>query len=327
MIGDLVRTSCKTVVDQAKLVQIDHDRLGMLASLLVEDLDPTPKSSLWVNPTSAINGTPFTEATVGRVLALDAINFGSGYHDVVDKEPGLSGAKTMATRLGRWIDSIEVSPAHLVSISDEQSCTLFGQDPNHPEQRELTDRFAQGLRALGRLVINNYDQSFINLVEAAETSAQALAQSLRVMAFYDDRATTGNGHEVHFHKRAQITAADLARQFGPNGPTDFVDLADLTAFADNLVPHVLRVDQALKYDPALSNDIDAGRRLESGSSAEIEIRASGVVAVEHLVDLMNSRLDRPEPVRAMDVDEILWLRGGAAGYKAIPRHRARSVYY
>ena len=55
------------------------------------------------------------------------------------------------------------------------------------------------------------------------------------MPFFDERG---------FWKRAQITANDLALA----GVAEFPDLDRLTIFADNLVPHVLRVDGVLRYD-------------------------------------------------------------------------------
>ncbi len=146
-----------------------------------------------------------------------------------------------------------------------------------------------------------------------------LAESLTEMPYYRDveRVELATGPlEVSFYKRAQITAADLERECGPGR---FDDLDQLTAFADNLVPHVLRVDGVLRYDPDLAATIDRGLRLEPGSRPEVEIRAAGVVAVEQLA----SRTGR----RPMDLDLMLWERGASATYKATPRHRARGVFY
>jgi hypothetical protein len=267
---------------------------------------------------------PVTERGVGLVLALDAINFGSGYHDVIDKLPGLSGARTMATRLRRWAsDSDGPTTGQLLAL-DTAACTeLFGQSDDDPDHQELMHLFASALVDLGRYVVDHHDGSFLAVVESAERSAVALAEQLLAMPFYRDRQALTD-EVVHFYKRAQITAADLSRELGHQAPADFTDLDELTAFADNLVPHVLRVDGVLTYDPVVTAAIDSGRLLQAGSRAEIEIRACGVAVVEELTDRLRARL---APVRAMDVDLALWTRGGRPEYKAVPRHRTRTIYY
>ena len=78
---------------------------------------------------------------------------------------------------------------------------------------------------------------------------------------------------VPFYKRAQITCADLALAFDGRGPGAFRDLGELTLFADNLVPHVLRMKGVLRYAPELAARIDAEELLESGGREEVEIRA------------------------------------------------------
>jgi hypothetical protein len=102
------------------------------------------------------------------------------------------------------------------------------------------------------------------------------------------------------------------------GLAEFGDLDSLTIFADNLVPHVLRVDGVLRYDPALAARIDAGELLPQGE-AEREIRGCAV----HACELLSERTGIP--ARVLDVR--LWNRGQAPEYKAIPRHRTHSVYY
>ena len=119
-----------------------------------------------------------------------------------------------------------------------------------------------------------------------------------------------------FFKRAQIAAADLALAgIAPAG-----DLGELTLFADNLVPHVLRIDGVLRFDDALVARIDAGELIEHDSPEEVEIRACALHAVELLVAAHGA-------TTATAVDNVLWNRGGEARYKARPRHRARTTDY
>jgi hypothetical protein len=122
--------------------------------------------------------------------------------------------------------------------------------------------------------------------------------------------------ELPFLKRAQIAAADLQRA----AVAQFDDLGKLTMFADNLVPHVLRLDGVLEFDQRLVARIERGELIEHGSPEEVEIRACAVHTVELIV------AERPE-MCAAEVDQLLWLRGQGARYKAVPRHRTRCTAY
>src|SRR5439155_24910842 len=137
---------------------------------------------------------------------------------------------------------------------------------------------------------------------AAGNSAAQLVSLLAEMPLYRDEADY-HGLAVPFYKRAQLTAADLAR----HGLARFDDIDRLTLFADNLVPHVLRVDGVLRYDEALAARIDAEELLVPGGDEEIEIRACAVHAVELLAERTG--------LNPMTLDERLWWRGQQPRYK------------
>jgi hypothetical protein len=163
--------------------------------------------------------------------------------------------------------------------------------------------FAQALRWLGEFL---GDRSALQVVREADGSAAGFASMLASgMPFFDDRG---------FWKRAQIAPNDLALA----GVAEFSDLDRLTIFADNLVPHVLRVDGVLRYDPELAAHIDAGRLLRPGD-AEREIRACAV----HACELIAAELGVPPRI----LDIWLWNRGQEPRYKSRPRHRTRTVFY
>jgi hypothetical protein len=146
----------------------------------------------------------------------------------------------------------------------------------------------------------------LEVIAAAGGSAQALAAQLAEgMPMFEDPG---------FYKRAQIVPSDLALA----GVAQFDDLDRLTIFADNLVPHVLRVDGVLRYDARLAAHIDAGELLEAGAK-EREIRACAV----HACELIAAELG----VAPRVLDVWLWNRGQESRYKAVPRHRTRTTAY
>ena len=143
------------------------------------------------------------------------------------------------------------------------------------------------------------------------------------MPYFNDIARY-NSTEVQFFKRAQISAADLSLAFHGDGWGYFEDLDQMTIFADNLVPHVLRIDEILTYEQSLIRRINAGMLIPAGSTEEIEIRACAVHAVELVkqqIAKSGSRITSPA------LDNFLWNRGQQPEYKARPRHRTRCVYY
>src|SRR5918996_2111611 len=283
------RSSCRAIAESARFVSIDLEA--------ARPPDPAPPPVL--DPQRHYLEGP-AEDVAAYLLTLDAINFGSGWFPTLRKRPGCSGYFAVAWALadlfrarGPWSD------ADLRALDAGDLAAALGQEPGHPLMR----LYAEALRDLGRFL---GDRTALDLVEEADGSAERLATILaRGMRFFDDRG---------FYKRAQIVPSDLALA----GLASFHDLDRLTIFADNLVPHVLRMDGVLSYDPDLAAHIDAERLLPPGR-AEREIRACALHACEQLADRTGI------PPRVLDIR--FWNRGQAPEYKAVPRHRTRTVYY
>jgi Potential Queuosine, Q, salvage protein family len=286
---DEVRSSCREIAESARYVSIDLDAARPPAEAGPPELDPEAHY---------LEGAPGDVAAY--LLALDSINFGSGWFPTLRKRPGRSGYFTVAWALadrfrahGPW------SNEELRALEAAELAGVLGQEPAHPLMR----LYAEALRDLGRFL---GDRTALELVGESDGSAERLATLLaRGMRFFDDRG---------FYKRAQIVPSDLALA----GLASFHDLDRLTIFADNLVPHVLRVDGVLRYDPDLAAHIDAERLLPPGRE-EVEIRSCALHACEQLAERTGI------PARVLDLR--FWNRGQAPEYKAVPRHRTRCVYY
>jgi Queuosine salvage protein len=295
---DDVRTACARVAGRARQVRIVAEAIEPYARTLSSGPSPAPDLA----PGAA------DEARAAYSLQLNAINFGSGWFPTLRKPPGLSGFRTVEAALrrrGPW------SVDELAALDAQQVASTMGQDPEH----ELMALFANALREIGAHVAREHGGSFLALARSGEGSAVALAEQLGRLGMWRD-VSRHDGEPVPFFKRAQIAAADLDTQ----GLAPARDLAALTMFADNLVPHVLRLDGVLEFDPGLTRRIEAGELLEHGSPEEVEIRACALHAVELLVAARGS-------TTATHVDYELWNRGAGERYKAVPRHRARTTAY
>src|SRR3954453_7458443 len=293
---DDVRATCAQIAQHATSVRVDADALGSA----IASRPPAPPA---LDPERHfLEGSQADVATY--LLPLDSINFGSGWWPTLRKREvagrPLSGYFTVASGLadrfrahGPW------SNAQLRALRADEVADVLGQARDH----ELMALFAQALRQLGAWL---GERHALDVVREAGCSAVRLAEALASgMAMYDDR---------DFFKRAQIVPSDLALA----GVAIFDDLDRLTVFADNVVPHVLRVDGVLRYDERLAAHIDAGRLLRPGPQ-EREIRAGAV----HACRLPAARLGIDEQTP----DHWLWNRGRQPAYKAVARHRCRTVFY
>lgn len=315
---DTVREACRKVAGRAKYVHIAADRIPAYAA----SIPPRELTRPELDPDFHYLG--HGPHTASFILSLAAINFGSGYFPLLRRTVKSSGYFTLARA---WKDRYEKrgpATADILARLDVEDCIrLFRQDRRNDTVRELMQAIALAMNELGRHVRDRYDGSFTALVEAAGGSAEQLVELLVAMPRFDDVAFYED-LDVPFYKRAQLAAADLANAFGGEGLGRFDDLSRLTVFADNLVPHVLRRDGVLHYDPGLAQHVDAGDLIEPQSPEEIEIRAATVHAGELLVQELQ-RLGRP--VTAVEVDAFLWNRGLEPAYASPPPHRTRTIYY
>jgi putative queuosine salvage protein len=243
------------------------------------------------------------EHGVAYILVLDTVNFSfwgspatggywrlaEGLRDAFLAGPELADpgrlASLEAPELARWTGEL--------ALLEERAAAL----------RELGAR-AQRVGGLEALV-----------QDGAAATAGYLADNL---ASYADVATY-QGRAVPLLKRAQIVPADLAGA----GLRDFADLDSLTCFADYKLPQALRQVGALRYSERLARRVDDWRELAPGEPAEVEIRATTVVAVERLRDALAAA---GRALRSFELDWILW--GLAQELHPVrPYHRTRTIFY
>jgi hypothetical protein len=300
---DQVRAACASVAERARSVRLDEAALRDYAGTLGTAEPPEPDPA-----THFAEGDP--EARAAFVVCLGAINFGSGWWPTIRKRPGHSGYRTIAAGVTeRFREDGPWTVGELRAMTPAAIAAVTGQEADHP----LMADFAGALRDVGARVGDEHGGRFLALVEAGDGSAPALAGLLAGWRAFAD-ASSYAGAPVPFFKRAQLVAADLDRFVAP-----LTGVERLTAFADNLVPHVLRVDGVLRLGEDLAARIDAGELLDHGSPEEVELRACAVHAVE--------LLSAASGLSAAEVDLALWTRGGEPSYKARPRPRSRNTAY
>ncbi|MBO0769596.1 MAG: hypothetical protein J2O48_13015 [Solirubrobacterales bacterium] len=304
MVVNDLRRACELVALRAKHVTIHQSKLAEYAKALPS---PPPAAAELIADTQA------RRLAAWYWLTLDAINFGSGWFPTLRKRPGRTGYRTVAAGLrSRFDREGPWTPQQLQQVTEKELAAELDQDPEH----ELMKHFVASLKCVGEHLEQEHSSDPLALIDAAGGSAAQLVEILAGWPCFKD-VSEYHGVAVPFYKRAQIAAADLARA----GAAQFNDLHTLTMFADNLVPHVLRTDGILEFDPELVALIEQEKLIAHDSDEEIEIRACAVQVVELLVKASG------DSVTAMQMDQVLWQHGQGRFYKASPRHRSRTTAY
>lgn len=317
-----VREAAAVVARKAGSVHINHSNLADYAALLLTQ-DIRPAMSALDRKTFGAGKTD--EDKAAYVMALDAINFGSGYFKTAQDQGAALEYADLALALRRAFDNGQLAkPAHWVQVTAAQCQDIFDMPVGvSGDIDDLMTLYATHLAAAGQVLVSEYDGKALNVLQAAQKSAVKLAELVAQWPGFEDIAFY-DGMPVPIFKRAQILAADMHLALCGQGVADFDDLGDLTIFADNMVPHVLRHDGILNYAPPLAAAIDAGEFLQPGSAVEVELRAVALHAVECLKQAAHQQ---GKTVTSLDLDRILWTRGYEQTYFSKPPHRTMTVWY
>jgi hypothetical protein len=351
-----VRASCAQIAAEARSVRIDLD-----ATAQVQPADPPALDPEF----HYLEGEPADVADY--MLALDTINFGSGWFPTLRKRElngrPVSGYFTVAWALADHVRAHgPPSAAWMSSVSTSEIAQILDQDPAN----ELMGLYAQALRQLGR---------FLDGALAAPTPSAPSRQSDP-----DDRPTqhhlsNPDNRPTQHHlsnpdnrpTQHHLSNPDNQSPPSPKTPRRALDLvAEAGSSAERLAEMLARgmamFDDRGFYKRAqiVANDLALAGVAQFGDLDRLTIfadnlvphvlRCDGVLVYD---DELAARIDSGERLAlggaereiracalhaceltsrqtgmpARTIDTWLWTRGQAPKYKSRPRHRCRNVFY
>lgn len=299
---ETLRDKVRQVSEQARYITIRKDRIADFTDVLLKKYPLI----------TSMNDNHFLSAAY--VFALDSINFGSAwFDDFLTYERVARGLKHAFMQ-----DEMNTADKWLRATPE-----MFRQIFELPagKYEDLLKLFAHHMNVSGSMIRDFYEGDVLYLLEEAQGSAVRLVNTLGRWPTFHDVARL-DGLEIPFMKRPQILAADIHLTFQGQGLGAFRDMNQLTIFADNMVPHVLRCEGILEYTPDLAARIDAGTEIAAGSREEAEIRATAI----HAVELMQ-RTVAHRGITSINLDHILWHKGEEPHIAGKPTHRTKTVWY
>ncbi len=196
-----------------------------------------------------------------------------------------------------------LDPQFLSKLTLTQTKSLF-KSSNHTSIPLLNKRH-HILKETGKALTKHCQGSIDYLIKQADHDAIKLIKL--ILKYFKN-------WQDPFLKRAQICAYDLSMLKN----LKLTNLNQLTIFADYKIPQLLRHHQLINYHPQLAKKIDQLKLIPKNSQAELEIRASTIIAGE----ILSILLKKPPHL----IDNALWVLTQSKTNQQ-PYHRTLTTNY
>ena len=321
-----VLASLQPVVDGAKLVHINHEKITEVANWMAYEEFAKPDGSMLFD----FGNDP--DVLMDFTLVVNTMNF--AFTDFS------TGVKFETDYMGkRWCDSEAMlaclhrainagipffSGEYLAQITRKDLESVFAGTIEMPMLDERVVLFNE----VGRVLVEKYQGRYSNFVRSCAPRLYANGDGLL------ERLTTEfprfrdvsmyHGSEVHIFKLAQLGIWGMHLALSPRGAWKLEDADNLTAFADYIVPVGLRVMNIFEYAPELEKQINSLVEVKRDSEAEIELRASSIYVIAKLTEEINKRRPGMDPLLQPQVDFRFWKTYHATHW---PHHLTKTVMY
>jgi hypothetical protein len=345
----LVRSSCASLLSSCDgIVSIDFVAAASFgASLPALIAGDTSLATEGIDfPLMLDSADEIVDLTIFAALTA----FGSGFRAPLHAATGAGASDTMIRGVlrfyleGKKPSAAVLAHARVADVAETFGIPLSVDKPVGDHLPGVTISVAGPLRPLAEAIQHTFAttgavllaagvSTFSALLRAraaewhdAITGAPCAAQLVTVLATsfpaFRDEAVLANGDRIYFYKKAQLAVRELSRKF-PNDPfwcLSSAEIATLTAFADNVIPTVLRQAGVLVYSEALATRVDNGEQLSAKEGADAPLRAGAVVAVDAIALAAGG-------LTAASVESVLWKLGKTKEYKDAPRHTTQDTIY
>ena len=215
----------------------------------------------------------------------------------------------------------------LATVTADDLASIFRGNMEMP----MLDERAQILNEIGAVLVERYDGRFHNFVRSCEPANYADGNGLleRLVQEFPRFADVSdyNGQPVRFYKLGQLCLWSLHVSLCATGALAIRDLADMTAFADYILPVALQMMGVLEYTAELDDQITRGILLERDSDEEVEIRSHTIYATALLTDAINLIRPADRQIVIPQLDYRLWSTYHKAFPTLRPHHLTRTIMY
>lgn len=313
-LSEILETS-KFVVDNAKHVKINYDRVDILINELlkfnnVHYLTKVPYDIYGMN----------TKDLVNFLLVYDSIDFsfwGNPKWAISVNGKNLDGGIALLHcifNLFNGRDSVDVF-RELENMALEEFQELLKGNIDIPL---LEERYRIVTR-IAKVANEKMNGNFYEYINAMDSDKEIFNTILEYFSSFED-ARVYAGKTIYFYKLAQLLTSDILHVI-ENKEKRKVDYSNLLGCADYKIPQVLHGLRILEYDKELSLLLDTKTEICENSEYEVEIRASQIVTINYIWERIDRRIAR------IDINDFIWCKGQDKTREYKPYHLTRTTSY
>jgi len=288
-----------------------------------------------------------TRETVDWIVVVDTLNF--CFWTDEDVEPwtvrfegkDYTGYWALCASINRALkEGIPfTAPSYYADVTTKELQHIFRSET--PTEMPLLQERTKNLNEVGKILVKDYKNSFINFLSQCDQSAQKLLELITstFKCFQDE--SKFDGRKVSFYKRAQILISDIWACFEGKSWGFFTDIPHITMFADYKVPQSLLHLGIMKYSDKLMRKLKRGDMIPPGDRLELEIRGNSIWAVELIYQevIKKSKTDSEFSsllpaelnliINSVIIDFYLWdfAKERLEGLTELPCHKTRTIFY
>ena len=312
---DKVLETCKFVVDNAKHVNINYDKVNELIDELLKfnNVHYLTKVSYPIYDMD-------TRDIVNFLLIYDSIDFsfwGEPKWTINVNRQFLDGGIALLHCIFNLFNNHDSRLVYkeIENMSLDQFKEILKGNVDIP----LLEERYRIIIGIAKIVNKKMNGSFYDYIKAMNTDKEIFETILNYFSSFEDTRTYQD-RTIYFYKLAQLLTSDILHVI-KNKEHIEVDYSNLLGCADYKIPQVMQEFGILEYDDELSLLLDSKTEIKENSEYEVEIRASMIVVINYIWEQIGKSIDR------IDINDFIWVKGQDKTKKYKPYHLTRTRSY
>lgn len=307
---DKIKSTCHYVVDNSKYVKINHAKLDeFISDIKYENL----KNWLLFNPYNLLQLD--IETIINFLLIFESIDYsfwGQPKWEINTEEGIKDGSDALLYVMIKYVKETRSTDFSNLTLNEFKELLKGNIDIPLLEERYRT------IVNISRIVNEKMNGSFYKFIKDINLDTKLFDTIINNFdSFKDEREY--NGKTIYFYKLAQLLTSDILH-IREKFENISVDYSNLIGCADYKIPQTLRAIGIVEYNNELSRIVDQRNQLENSSEYEVEIRASQIVVIDYISNIL---ID----TNPIDINDFLFVYSKKVKAIAKPYHLCRNTNY